>query len=219
MSPECAEACGLMDLLDTRFAGTAIGVGTAKILGRIHAATMKLGRDPNPSRNLFLQCSFTVMEGKGVDLLFGLDMLKRFQACIDLNKNVLRIGEFEAAFLAEKDLPDKAKQSDISAGETSSSSQTGSSAATAGTKPAVSTTTAATSNATTTTSNASFSTAAAVAPVSPSRPVASRPAAAATFSDEDIGKLTLLGASREHAIRLLKMANGNVDMAASLLFE
>lgn len=79
LSPELAESCGLMGLLDTRFAGTAVGVGTAKILGRVHASTIKLGKDPTPSKNLFLQCSFTIMEGKGVDFLLGLDMLKRFQ--------------------------------------------------------------------------------------------------------------------------------------------
>lgn len=33
MSPDCANACNLMHQLDEAFAGVAVGVGTAKLLG------------------------------------------------------------------------------------------------------------------------------------------------------------------------------------------
>lgn len=38
MSQSLAERCGLMRLVDKRAAGMAVGVGSCKILGKIHAA-------------------------------------------------------------------------------------------------------------------------------------------------------------------------------------
>ena len=108
MSRDCAEKCGLLHLLDTRFAGTVVGVGTGKVLGRVHMAPLKI-------QNSFFPCSINIMDtkqglgDKDMEFLFGLDMLKRHRCKIDLEVNALvfRMGNgdlMEAPFLHEKDL-------------------------------------------------------------------------------------------------------------------
>ena len=42
MSKNCAERSGLMRLLDTRYHGIALGVGSTKILGRVHVCDMQI---------------------------------------------------------------------------------------------------------------------------------------------------------------------------------
>jgi DNA damage-inducible protein 1 len=59
-----------MRLLDTRFHGMAVGIGSSKILGRVHIVDMEV-------LDKHFTCSFTVLEDNKVDLLFGLDNLKR----------------------------------------------------------------------------------------------------------------------------------------------
>mmetsp|Transcript_17259 Transcript_17259/g.20750 ORF Transcript_17259/g.20750 Transcript_17259/m.20750 type:complete len:403 (-) Transcript_17259:252-1460(-) len=100
MSEKCAEKCNILRLVDKRFAGVAKGVGTSKIVGRIHQAPLRVG-------NSNITCSITVLENQDMEFLFGLDMLKRFQVCIDLKENQLRFGSIECSvpFLGEGDLP------------------------------------------------------------------------------------------------------------------
>ncbi|KAF9329534.1 DNA damage-inducible protein 1 [Podila minutissima] len=209
MSPECAEACGIMRLVDKRFAGIARGVGVAKILGRVHSAQIRVGRD------LFLACSFTIMEGKGVDLLFGLDMLKRHQACIDLSKNALIINDIEVRFLSEHELPSSAKEN----GELTPEEL----ASIGGTVPKSEAEESSTSSSSGTSSTAPPAMRPIPAPQSQSQPQPPQPpqpvsAPATAHPEGSIQTLMSLGASRVEVIAALDAAGGNVDVAAGFLF-
>ena len=191
MSPACAEACGIMRLVDKRFAGIARGVGTAAILGRVHSAQIKIG-------SLFLPCSFTVMEGKDVDLLLGLDMLKRHQACIDLSKDKLVIQGVEVSFLGEADIPKNIEEERAEEPKVAGPGGT-----TIGGRSGV-------------VSGPSSSSA------TPAPPAAARPPPAQappTWPQESIDQLVALGFSREEAVQALNACSGNVEYAAGLLFQ
>ncbi|CAG8538009.1 7893_t:CDS:10 [Ambispora leptoticha] len=206
----------IMRLVDTQFAGVAKGVGTAKIIGRVHSAQIRVGTD------LFLACSFTIMEGRGVELLFGLDMLKRHQACIDLKRNVLIINEKEVPFLPEHELPESARMDEI-ADETIPLIEASTSTSTA----TSTTTTASTSNGvntsnTQTNSNTTVTSSSTSIPISGSSVPLSSATAGTTqskYPETDILKLVSLGIPREQAIQLLDLAGGNPDLAASFLFN
>jgi DNA damage-inducible protein 1 len=122
MSVSCAKRCNIMHLVDTRFAGIAKGVGEARILGRVHAARIKIGKET-------YQCSFTILDQEGVEFLFGLDQLKRHQACIDLKHNCLDMGGQKIEFLSEKDLPSSLFSENPGDSKHSSSSSSGASSA------------------------------------------------------------------------------------------
>lgn len=196
MSPACAEACGIMRLVDKRFAGIARGVGTAAILGRVHSAQIRIG-------SLFLPCSFTVMEGKDVDLLLGLDMLKRHQACIDLSKDKLVIQGVEVSFLGEADIPKNMEEERAEEPKVAGPGGT-----TIGGRSGV------VSGPSSQPGSGAPSTPAAAAP----RPAPQQPAQP-SFPPESIDQLVALGFSREEAINALNACGGNVEYAAGLLFQ
>lgn len=208
MSPECAERCGITRLIDTRFSGIAKGVGTAKILGRVHSAQLKIA-------DLFLPCAFTIMEGKDVDLLFGLDMLKAHQANIDLEHDVLRIKGREVRFLPEHELPDNARPEhnpEIDEASTSASQPQQPRQGTPSRFPG--------------SGNALGGSNTPVGAGGSRNPSNSAPAppggiggGGTPFPERDIQTIMEMGASREDAIRTLRAAGGNLEIAASLLFS
>ena len=190
MSQDCARRCNLLHLLDKRFQGMAVGVGSGKIVGQIHQVPccesavhaacclhFAVQSIPGHSRHglsnrwlrlsgwhiastlspvsmgkacalyflpqhcvrecRVLQCgrmcrslrgcrvqaiikvqsvhlpmSITVLESGSMEFLFGLDMLRRYQCCIDLKRGVLRVDvapPVELPFLAEHELPPSAR--------------------------------------------------------------------------------------------------------------
>ena len=231
MSPSCAETCGIMRLIDKRYSGVAKGVGTAQILGRVHSAAITIGHATMP-------CSFTVMEGKDVDLLLGLDMLKRFQAVIDLREGKLVFGDGnEVAFLGEADIPkylEDALQSEptISGPDgTEIGAQSGTVKA-AGTSAAASESGAfrgqgqllgaggggggaSSSKSPVSNGGGGGQGNASTPPVSAGAPTQQRSA----HPKEAVDQLVSIGFSREQAVAALDACDGNVDLAAGMLFD
>ncbi|VDL84610.1 unnamed protein product [Nippostrongylus brasiliensis] len=82
MSEACAQRCQLSHLIDKRFTGTARGVGgTQKFVGKIHSCQVKV-------MDHYFPCNFDVMADREMDLLLGLNILKRHQCNLNLKTNM-----------------------------------------------------------------------------------------------------------------------------------
>ncbi|KAJ1656708.1 DNA damage-inducible protein 1 [Dispira simplex] len=182
MSENFAKQSGLEHLVDGRFQGVAQGVGTSKISGRIHRTHLVLGGQ-------HLVCSFNVLDMKDIDIIIGLDMLRRHQASIDLKCNALVINDVATPFLPEHEVP-KPSALSLAQGNAAASSQASVSAAAASPSNTIST----------------------------PKPAGNPSSSSSKYSEAMIATLMGLGASREEAIHALDMANGNPDMAAGFLF-
>ncbi|KAG0443547.1 hypothetical protein HPB47_014796 [Ixodes persulcatus] len=109
MSQACAERCAIMRLVDPRWAGVAKGVGTQKIIGRIHLDASDL------EQRRWDRASFLALTADGLCV----------QCLIDLKRNLLVIGTTgtETPFLGEGELPDCARLQQLLASQSCSTLQ------------------------------------------------------------------------------------------------
>ncbi|KAI9093063.1 hypothetical protein DFS34DRAFT_270840 [Phlyctochytrium arcticum] len=142
-------------------------------------------------------------------------MLKRHQAIIDLDKNVLRIHGQEVRFLSEHELPAKARWEE---GEEAKSPLEGGSAAQGAIHPATSLHPAVPPGGL---SQPVLGPAAVSTPAPPSSSGTSGVGAArpTAHSEEKIKMLVDLGIARQEAIAALDITGGDADSAAGMLFH
>ena len=200
MSLGCAQRLGLERLIDRRFQGTAKGVGTQKIIGKVHQAPITIA-------DVLMPCAITVLEKEqDIDFIFGLDMLKRHQCCIDLEKNELRVGSIgkSVPFLGEHALPASAKALDEAEAEEGNRAADGAGAAPG---PATETVRETTGNVSGGVPGAS---------VTQTQTPAPAPGAS---TESKIAKLVELGFDRAKCAEALEASGGNEEYAASLLFS
>lgn len=205
-----------------------------------NSSQIRLGDD------LFLPCSFTIMEGRDVEILFGLDMLKRFQAVIDLSKNSLVVQGKTIRFLDEHELPVEARMMegavDAEGNPVPEAQASGSGGAEAQQNAQAAQNTANRENQPEPFPGSGQSLAGPVASASAGVPgsgmswnhppatasssqpqqsssTQSQPQSQSQHPPESIKSLTDLGATPQQAVTFLDAAGGNVEIAASLLFQ
>lgn len=214
ISPEHAEELGISDLIDRRHTGEARGVGSTPILGRIHDIEVTIG-------DAVVHLAFTVLQ-TGMDLLLGLDMMRKYGMCVDLKENCLRVDNMKVRFLDDSESPSLGESLQKRSGNGGVKLGGGNLFSPGAFDPA--TATSSNPNPSLTSALSAAAAAASAAQVrnngsSSSPATGTLPATEATIPEASIQQLTSLGFSRSQAISALRQCNGNVEIAASLLFQ
>ena len=205
MSLGCAQRLGLERLIDKRFMGVAKGVGTQKIIGKVHQAPISVA-------GVLMPCAITVLEKEqDMDFIWGLDMLKRHQCVIDLEKNVLRIGTIDktCAFLGEHELPAFARPAN-GAGDGEKTDATNGGGGGAASGSGISSDPIQLAGDGLVGGNTDSNDQGAPAPA---------PGAAPADLESKVAKLVELGFDRAKCLQALASSDGNEEYAASLLFS
>ncbi|GME87569.1 unnamed protein product [[Candida] boidinii] len=207
ISPNLAEKCGISRLIDRRMKGEARGVGKQEILGRIHSVPLSI-------ENTYFNCSFTVLD-TNVDMLLGLDMLRRHQACIDLRQNKLIIGDVETEFLSESEIP-KDSFNGVGSGATASNGQPlGGNIF----SPEANPNSNSISNPSSSSSSAAAAAAAKAATARLTSSASSNSSSSTAVADPvKVQQLVNMGFNKAEAEFALQQCNNNIDLAAGLLF-
>ncbi|KAL1958798.1 hypothetical protein VTO42DRAFT_3635 [Malbranchea cinnamomea] len=201
--PACAECFDIMRLIDYRYRGTATGIGSAAILGRIHSVSIKIG-------NFHFHSSLTVIESHSgqrmPEILLGLDVLCRLDACIDLKQNALFVRGELVPFLPGVDSNTSTRgisKSKSSADGEQKDSLDHKHAATFGDQK----------------QNIAPRRPAPAPPTKVERGEISPALRLSHWSEELISKITEMGFGRDDAAKALDETNGDLELAISVLIE
>lgn len=86
LSKSVAVACGLDKYIDERYSGKLVGVGTDKILGKVHYTEITFDWGVLP-------CSFTICSNNNIIPIIGIDILNSHGVNIDFKTKTLKIGK------------------------------------------------------------------------------------------------------------------------------
>lgn len=198
MSPKLAERLGLSRLIDKRYIGEVRGVGSSMTKGKIHSVPISIGES-----DIAIPCAFTVLD-TAHDILFGLDMLRRHKCVIDLERDVLVVGgNIETKFLHELVVQHEGL---AAAGNVLGGGAPGKVLGGGNVSEQVSSGSNKLGSSSSTPSSGSQSGQAAINRQS-------------KFKKEDIDTLVNIGFPRDQAIQALEACQGNVEMAAAMLFQ
>lgn len=197
ISPKIAETVGISHLIDKRFRGVAVGVGKLQIDGKIHSVPIGF-----PNSTVELPTSFTVIDGQ-MEVLLGLDMMRRHKCVVDLERNVLVMGGcIDLPFLSDYEIEQLLGNRVFGFNHAESQTESEPAPKRKATAP-----------------RPAASVSRPVGSGSSSSSVSGNTNTARSFAEKDIKTLVDLGFTRSDAIRALHQSKGNVDVAASMLFQ
>ena len=163
----------------------------------------------------YLTSSFSILEDQPMDMLLGLDMLKKHQCTLDLKKNVLIIGTTgtETPFLSEGDLPACARLSGRSE-EDAVKASSKEAAAEEDRQLAEAIARSASESSMDTSESQASDKASTPAPAT----ATATSSAGSGVNESDVANMMAMGFSRESCIQELRNNNGDVNLAISAIF-